>query len=176
MSHLQPEPATATFGAPWSRQLKLLTLLSSAILLGISIALLLNTPEQAPPIYQLGIWIPLLTLVLSALFAVRGYQLDGDQLYVLRPGWRSGRSLSQLQSVAADPKAMDGSIRLFGNGGLFAYLGLFRNSKLGRYRAFATDAARSVVLRLPAATVVVTPDDPQAFAAQAEKLISSGHG
>ena len=163
MSDQPSSPGRTQFGAPWSRQLKLLTLMSSAILLGISIALLFNTPANAPAIYQLGIWIPVIAFVLGALFAVRGYQLVGDQLYVLRPGWRSSVSLKDLQSVTADPQAMDGSIRLFGNGGLFGYLGLFRNNKLGRYRVFATDAARSVILRFPAKTWVITPDDPQVF-------------
>ncbi|MCQ3829588.1 hypothetical protein HXX02_09015 [Microbulbifer elongatus] len=171
----QPHNVNRTFyRAPWSRQLQLITLLCSVILLGISFALLLHTPAEAPAIYQLGIWIPLLTLVLSAAFAVRGYQLEDKHLYIVRLGWRSRLCLAQLQAVTVDSAAMDGSIRLFGNGGLFAYLGLFRNSKLGRYRAYATDTARSVVLHLPTRTVVVTPDNPSEFARQAEKSIAMG--
>ncbi|MFN7139357.1 MAG: PH domain-containing protein, partial [Limisphaerales bacterium] len=80
-----------------------------------------------------------------------------------RLGWVTKFNLGELQSFAADPTAMDGSIRLFGNGGLFAFTGLFRNKKLGNYRAFATDPKRAVVLRLKERVIVVTPDDPFRF-------------
>ncbi len=52
---------------------------------------------------------------------------------------------------------MKGSIRTFGNGGLFCFSGRFRNRKLGSYRAFATDPKLAVVLRFPDKIVVVTP-------------------
>lgn len=42
-------------------------------------------------------------------------------------------------------------------------LRLFYNRALGRYRLFATDPKRAVVMLLPARTVVVTPEDPDAF-------------
>jgi hypothetical protein len=56
---------------------------------------------------------------------------------------------------------MQGSIRTFGNGGLFGFIGLFRNKKLGRYRAFATDEKNAVVLRFATHTLVITPEQPQ---------------
>jgi hypothetical protein len=34
---------------------------------------------------------------------------------------------------------------------------------LGRYRAYATDASKSVVLKFGDKNIVVTPDDPKAF-------------
>jgi hypothetical protein len=58
---------------------------------------------------------------------------------------------------------MDRSIRISGNGGLFVFCGLFRNSKLGVYRAFCTDASHAVVLRFPDRTIVVTPAQPEKF-------------
>jgi hypothetical protein len=54
-------------------------------------------------------------------------------------------------------------MRLFGNGGFFCFAGWFRNSKLGVYRLFGTDAKLAVVLRFSDKTVVITPDDPQKF-------------
>ena len=61
---------------------------------------------------------------------------------------------------------MSRSIRLFGNGGAFAFSGWFRNRKLGSYRAYATDPARSVVLKFSDhKTIVVTPEPPDAFIA-----------
>ncbi len=42
---------------------------------------------------------------------------------------------------------MRGSLRLFGNGGMFSITGLYRNRALGNYRAFVTDLKKTVVLR-----------------------------
>ncbi|HXZ86218.1 MAG TPA: PH domain-containing protein, partial [Myxococcota bacterium] len=65
--------------------------------------------------------------------------------------------------VRADAQAMTGSMRLFGNGGLFSFTGLFQSRTLGRYRAFVTDPARAVVLRTARRVVIVSPAEPQAF-------------
>ena len=58
------------------------------------------------------------------------------------------------------------SIRVFGNGGLFAVTGIYRNRKLGTYRAYVTDRKLSVVLRTRAGkSIVVSPERPEAFLA-----------
>jgi hypothetical protein len=86
-------------------------------------------------------------------------------MIVKRAGWKSRIDLHDLQSVEIDRDAMAKSVRLFGNGGLFCFAGLFRNKKLGSYRVFATDPVRAVVLRFTNRTVVVTPHEPENFAA-----------
>ena len=57
------------------------------------------------------------------------------------------------------------SLRTWGNGGMFSFTGHFVNHPLGRYRAFVTDPARTVVLALPEGVVVVSPDRPDEFIA-----------
>ncbi|MEM0964156.1 MAG: PH domain-containing protein, partial [Bacteroidota bacterium] len=59
---------------------------------------------------------------------------------------------------------MRAAIRVFGAGGPFALLGRFRSAAVGPFRAYATDRQRAVVLRWRSRTVVVTPDEPEAFA------------
>jgi len=58
---------------------------------------------------------------------------------------------------------MRGSIRLFGNGGLFSFSGFFRNQALGIYRAYVTDPALTVVLVFAERTLVISPVQPEAF-------------
>lgn len=149
------------FGAPWSRQLKWLTAIFSAVLVLIPLIMLRQTPPDAPSVYLVSIWLPLAILALAALFAVRGYIIEGDQLLVVRPLWQTRLTLRGLEEAEADAEAMKGSIRTFGNGGLFGFIGLFRNTKIGRYRAFVTDPAKCVVLRFPERTLVISPDNPQ---------------
>ncbi|WP_160153240.1 PH domain-containing protein [Microbulbifer sp. ALW1] len=163
------------FSAPWSRQLRWITALTSLFLVGTSVILQINTPAHAPSTYQLGIWLPLALLLLCAVFTVRGYRLQGNDLIVRRLGWSTRISLGEIESVTHEPDAMKGSIRLFGNGGYFGYIGLFRNQKLGRYRAFATSAAHSVVIRRPASTLLVTPDNPQRFVEALKPIAEHQH-
>jgi hypothetical protein len=95
--------------------------------------------------------------------------VTGRELRIERLGWSTRWPLAMFSGGLVDPEAMKGSLRLCGNGGLFAFCGWFRNKKLGVYRAFATDLRRSVVLRFGARTVVVTPDDPQQFLAEVNR-------
>ena len=107
--------------------------------------------------------VPPAILLTAALFAVRGYEVDGGGLYVHRLLWATSIDLKGLKEVRHDPEAMKSSLRLFGNGGFFAITGVFQNKKLGRYRAFATNPEYSVVMVLPKRTLVITPADPQGF-------------
>lgn len=118
-----------------------------------------------------AVLIPPLILLLSALFMVRGYVLTNDEIIVKRLGWVTRLPLEGLVNVAGDDAAMTGSLKLFGSSGFMSYTGVFWNRKIGRYRAFATDPARAVVLSYPARKVVVTPDDPQRFIVRARSVL-----
>jgi hypothetical protein len=88
---------------------------------------------------------------------------------VKKPAWAQWSLLlpvAGLQAAEAVPGAMRGSLRLCGNGGLFSITGWYRNRALGNYRAFVTDLKRTVVLRFPARTVVVSPENPERFVAE----------
>ena len=165
MSKNQPR-----FAAPWSTPLKTMTAATALILAGIALIGVFFGPAGSTVWVLAMVVLPVTLLSVSALFAIRGYALGSEALIVERPGWSSKIDLSGLVSAEADPAAMDKSIRTFGNGGMFCIAGVFHNTKLGSYRAFATDPKRAVVLRFPKRTVVVTPADQQAFAARVREL------
>jgi hypothetical protein len=96
-------------------------------------------------------------------FSVWGYSVRDGQVLVHHPGWTTRLDLADLQAVEATPGIMRGSTMTFANGGLFGFVGHFRNDALGAYRAYATKGENAVVLHLPEDTVVVTPGDPAAF-------------
>jgi len=153
------------FQAPWAVRLRIATAAAVVVLLGMPFAMYLAQPEKGilvPVIFGIvaGVGIPL-----GALFSIRGYRLDERGLHVERLMWSDRIPLDELRRAWADHEATVKSMRLFGNSGFFCIAGFFTNRKLGRYRAFATDPVRAVVLELPKRRIVVTPDDPWAFQA-----------
>lgn len=110
-------------------------------------------------------------LLLCALYTVRGYSVNGETLYIHRLFWRTEISLAGLRSVEIVPEAMKRSIRIFGNGGLYAFTGYYRNAGLGTYRAFVTDFKATVVVHLAERVIVVSPLDGGGFV---EAVCASG--
>ena len=157
--------------APWPTSLRIVSLISTVVLCGASYFLYVKVPRgtQVPFAEVFGMWVaavPPLVLLVSALFVVRGYQIAGDGLRIQRLLWPTYREWFGLQAAWQDPMAMKGSLRLWGNGGLYAVTGFYRNRALGTYRAFVTDPKRAVVLRFADRVVVLSPEDPQAFLRQ----------
>ncbi|BBM02809.1 PH domain-containing protein [Microbulbifer sp. GL-2] len=155
---------SAVFQAPWSRQLKIISAISAAMLLAIPLFLMTKAPPEHSILFSIALALPPTILLLGALFMVRGYVIQSNNLLVLRLGWKTTIPLQGLNKASADPESMQGSVRIFGNSGLFGYTGLFQNKKLGRYRAFATDQEKAVVLQFPTKTLVITPDRPERMA------------
>jgi len=162
------------FAAPWGRKTILITVLSGLLLILLPvIQIVVLRASHAPP---MSIWVLLTMLVVppavllcSALFMIRGYTLDSGRLIIERLLWSNTMDLGDLESVYHDPEATKRSTKTWGNDGLFAMTGTFRNKTLGRYRAFITDSKLAVVLKFPTRTVVVTPDDPEKFIREIQK-------
>lgn len=162
------------FSAPWSSTVSVLTLVVIALLLTTSAVSCYAMPDKAPLTARLlAIVTPIAVLAFTLPFMVRGYVLTERELLIERLGWKNRIALGEIASTEIDPKAMRGSIRLCGCGGLFGFFGWFRNSKLGVYRAYCTDLKRCVVVKLTHRTIVVTPDDPAKFTAELDSLRAS---
>ncbi len=155
------EVGPAEFGAPWSRSLQVLTVLVFVLLTGAMAGAWLGV---ASPAWRAVLAVSYVALVGGcALSMVRGYRVENGAVYVRRPGRETVLSLRGLRSVERDPGAVNGSLRLLGNGGFFSFTGCYWNRRLGRYRLLASDPSRAVVLRFTDRVVVVTPSDPEAF-------------
>jgi hypothetical protein len=153
------------FSAPWGRLLKIITSGSVALLLCISLIGVFTGPRDENRILWriMMVDLPLAILFISTLFLINGYILTKNTLYIQRPLWDTKIDLSDLITAEFDPTATAKAIRVFGNGGMFCFAGLFHNKRLGTFRAFATDMKKSVIMRFPHRTIVVTPDDPTKF-------------
>ncbi|MEJ1971008.1 MAG: helix-turn-helix domain-containing protein [Lacunisphaera sp.] len=144
------------FRAPWCRTVKIVT----TVVIVLILALPFIVPARTLSWVQGAAWG---ALVFCTFFSVGGFSVRNGQLLVHRLGWATKFDLAQLSGFEVNPHAMMSSVRLFGNGGIFCFIGLYRNAVIGRFRAYVTDPANSVVLEFGARKIVVSPDDPQAF-------------
>jgi hypothetical protein len=161
----------AEFHAPWARSVRLLSVGSVMVLLLVMLTGLLLGPRQSW-IWRLAmVGAPLVILCGGLSFMVRGYVLTDSHIEVRRLGWSTLLPLAGLDAVTGEPQGLRGSLRLFGNGGLFAVSGWFWNRRIGRFRAYATDPQRAVLLRYrDGAKIVLTPHDVQHFIVQVRRL------
>jgi len=162
----------AQFSAPWSRSLRITTAVSLAILLLVSLTLLLFAGPRRPLGWRVAMAaLPALLLLGALPFMVRGYVLTEKDIEVRRLGWRTVLPLAGLVAVTGQPQGLRGSLRLLGNGGLFAVSGWFWNRRLGRFRAYVTDPQRAVLLRYrDGRQIMVTPHDVQHFIVRVRTL------
>jgi len=154
------------FKAPWAISLIAIATVISALLLGVILVGLLTGPRSDIAWIVAMVVIPLVILLTSVFFSIRGYAIADDTLYIQRIGWNTKIDLSNLTSAEVNPQAMRNSLRKWGNGGLFSYSGKFYNRKLGNYQAYATDPSKAVVLKLRDRTIIITPEHPERFVSQ----------
>jgi len=152
------------YRAPWSTALIITSVLATLLCLGITFGiLLLPAPKQGGEIVMALRWLPGAIVPVCALFIIRGYTITPEAILVHRLLWDTRLPRTGLQSATFAPKAMSKSIRTCGNGGLFSFTGFYWNKTLRSYRAFVTDLQRTVVLRYDRRTIVVSPENPEAF-------------
>jgi len=158
------EVVRAEFSAPWGRSLRLSTTAAVVLLLLLALVGLFAAPHARPPWRVVTVVLPLVVLLAPLPFMVRGYRLTDRHLVVRRPGWSTRLPLAGLAEVTGEPEGLRHSLRLFGNSGLYVINGWYWNRRFGRFRAYATDGDRAVLLRYAdGRRFVVTPDDVQHF-------------
>jgi hypothetical protein len=118
-----------------------------------------------------------MVLGLSYAFSPRGYIVSEGVVLVKRLLGNARISLQGFREVrAADRNDLRGCLRLFGDGGLFGYYGLFRTSKLGKCSWYVTNRDKAVVLIAGDKTVVLSPDDVNGFVAAVRTSIPVPEG
>lgn len=150
---------TGTFAAPWSPALMWISWGVSA---GFILAIVITWINAAPAAWLISI-ILLLTVMITALFTVKGYELKGDSLFIQRLFWQTKIDLRHIQSVSVAPNAFKKAFKTCGNGGLFSFSGYYWSKSLGKFKCYATDTNRSVLLEIDGKKIVITPDSPEGF-------------
>ena len=110
---------------------------------------------------------PLILIVLLAYaYSPRGYEISALTLTVRRLVGNVQVPLDGLREVRpAVREDYRGCLRLWGNGGLFGYYGLFTTSRLGKCTWYVTNRSKAVVVATDSKTALFSPNDPASFIA-----------
>ena len=151
-----------TFAAPWATSLKVISLLSTILLLAIM--WLIPLPEKPAWLTPALRTFPVLLLGGCALFTVRGYEIADGWLNVRRLLWVTRIPLRTLTDAEWRRGSFGFAWRTCGNGGLYSFTGWYHQKSLGSFRALATRTTDAVILKFSdRKPIVVTPDDPGGF-------------
>jgi len=151
------------FSAPWGKTLGWVSVLSTLLCVGVLVLLAMVPHQDTIRHFVLPFGFIFALQFLAALFTIRGYTVTPDAILVHRLFWDTRLPREGLVSATVEPKVMNCSLRICGNGGLFSFSGWFWSKSLRRYKAYVTDLNRTVVLRWEKRTAVVSPDDPEGF-------------
>lgn len=147
------------YGAKWSDLLIRVSVIATIVCLGAAVVLL----QVGGGMLRWAAVFPVVLVLWTALYTVVGYTIAGNEILVHRLLWATHLPLGGLSEAQYEPEAMRSAVRVMGIGGLFSWTGYYWSKRLGRYRAFVTDPRRTVVLRFGEKTVVVSPEEPEAF-------------
>lgn len=137
---------------------------TTKIVSAIACAVLLVAVVATKSVIVAAIGAPL--IFLSFAYSPRGYRILDRSIGVKRLMGTIQIPIDGLREVRrATPDDCQGCLRLFGNGGLFGYYGLFQTSKLGKCTWYMTNRRNAVVVIAGAKTVLMSPDDVDGFLA-----------
>jgi hypothetical protein len=107
------------------------------------------------------IFVLLATLVVSYLFSTQNYLIDNNEFVIRRPISERKISIADIEEIRLVGEGdMTGTIRTFGNGGLFGYYGKYYNKTFGSMTLYTTQRANRVFIRTKSGSkIIISPDD-----------------
>jgi len=146
--------ASTSFSASYDTSCKVISIVICVILLAVVIAT-----------HNIAVGCLAAVIILASYaWSPRWYAVDGRTVRIHRLVGDAVFPVDDVREARiAASSDLSGAIRLFGNGGLFGYYGLFRTSKLGKCTWYVTNRANSVVVVTVAKTAIFSPDDVGGF-------------
>lgn len=133
-----------------------------------------DTIDAASIFIHSGILLLFITILLgSYLFSPQKYEIRERQLIIHRLAGGITINLNDIIEIRTIKKGeLSGTIRTFGNGGLFAYYGKFYHSAFGSMTYYVTQRKNMVLLQTDTGKkIVISPDDTN-MANRLNELIS----
>jgi hypothetical protein len=156
------------FHCPWDTTVISLTLVYLLVLLGVIIMLVVKMKYykredmKLPAVFTgIGILFFIAVIIGSALHAPLSVSVKNESIYIHRLKGDIVIPIEKIEEIGrAENSDTKNSIRTFGSGGAFGYLGKFKNAKLGNYLMYVTDSSQGVIVKTDTETLVFSCDQP----------------
>jgi hypothetical protein len=150
-----------TFSASYDSTTKVISAVTCLVLIAVA---------WAVHIVFVAALLPLL-VVFAYAYSPRGYRLSGQAIVIKRLIGNIQVPLAGIREIrAGTPDDFTGCLRLWGNGGIFGYYGIFQTSKLGKCYWYVTNRSKPVIVATETRILVLSPDDVAGFMAAATGL------
>jgi hypothetical protein len=125
-------------------------------------ALLVAEGDTTTILLHTGILLLFVAIVVGGyLFSTQKYLVENNQLVIRRPIGERKISISDIAEIRlVTAGEMFGTIRTFGNGGMFGYYGKYYNRSFGSMTLYTTQKANRVFIRTKSGSkIIISPDD-----------------
>lgn len=155
----------------WSKFVKTITVLVTLLLLVGAVGVIWGLQQSVDSI---GLVVLILIVAVPFCFILQTpvrIQIVGQQLILKKIVGNVTINISDIREIGVFvPDSIE--LRLFGSGGLYGYIGIFRNSKLGNYRSYVGNYSQSfyVVLNNNRKYVLSCRDREEVIASVQQKM------
>ncbi len=147
----------------WDTGVSVITIVCLAIILG-SMAFVWTVRFQYGFVRYLIIIGLCLPIIVGLLIMPLKLKLKDDRVEVTRMIGVIDIPLSGIEQCGVvGHEVLNNSVRVFGSGGVFGYLGIFKNNMLGKYTMYATEIDRLIFIKTSQKTYVFSCVDPTGF-------------
>ena len=151
--------------SPWTNGLTITTIIGVVIIIGSLVFLCyLYISHSKSLVYAIpciaSICLLAITLLVILLLTPRGVSKSEKGLMVHLLAKNIDIPATEIESVEAYPEG-EKTIRVFGSGGVFGYIGVFSNDTEGEFVCYVTDWSKSYIIkRRNKRPIVVTVENP----------------
>ncbi len=151
-------------GFNWSVQVIVITLLTIAVLIGIIISFYSRGTTNVSLLKYVLTFVILLIIIIPAAYTPIRLSINDEKIVLKRFIGNIEINLKDVHSVTIfSNKEISNSIRTFGSGGLFGYLGQFNNNLIGNYTMYATETQNLIYIKTSKKKYVFSCSKPHEF-------------
>lgn len=166
------ENNTLTTNFNWSIEVTIITLITIAIILGIIISFYSKWPANLSVLKYLITIIILSIILIPSMYTPIRLSINNEKIVLKRVIGNIEINLNDIKSVTLiSNREISNSIRTFGSGGLFGYIGQFKNNILGNYTMYATEKKNLMYINTKKGKYIFSCSKSHEFAELANKKI-----
>lgn len=137
----------------WEPAVIIITIFVFIVLLGTLIGI--TYPLWSIKVVIVGI-VVFCPLFVTFLYCPVYLQIDDKTLIIKRVKGKLKIPIAEIETITPiDKSEITSSIRVFGSGGLFGYLGVFRSSRRGTFYMYVTELSNLYMIKTPTRSYVI---------------------